>query len=57
MNNTMRLKDIVSQPEWMRERCPHCYKKLKRIEILRRKLLKRCKCRYCGRIDERYVVW
>lgn len=53
----MFIKGFAAWPEWLKGECPYCFGKLGKIESLRRKARKICKCKKCGRIvDERYIV-
>lgn len=54
----MLSKGVVSQPIYLQNRCPYCTKKLRNLQIMKRKLQKICKCNHCKKIiDERHVVW
>lgn len=53
----MNTNGVTAQPEWLRGKCPFCQEELGKIEIIKRKVRKICKCRNCGRIiDEKYIV-
>lgn len=53
----MKLKGVAAQQEWQSGKCPFCYQTLGKVEILRRKVKRICKCKSCGRIiDERFIV-
>lgn len=54
----MSNRGVVSLPAWEKGICPFCYKKLGKIEIIKRKTKKKCVCKNCGSaIDERHIVW
>lgn len=54
----MRTTGLIKRQEWEIRNCPVCYHKLDKVEFMKRKVLKICTCRHCGKkIVERYIVW
>lgn len=54
----MNAEGIMSNPKWLQRKCPFCYEKLGKMEVLKRKTKKVCKCKKCNKIiDERFVIY
>lgn len=53
----MTGQTIRKPQDFETEICPYCMKKLNIVEIVKRKLVKKCRCVKCNRIiDERIVI-
>jgi ribosomal protein L37AE/L43A len=53
----MDSRGIIAQKKYLQIKCPFCHENLDKMEILKRKVNKVCKCKKCGEIiDERYIV-
>lgn len=53
----MKAHRVMRQMKFLQKKCPFCYEDLGRIELLRRKVNKICRCKKCGKIiDERYII-
>lgn len=53
----MNLWKITRQDSFLWKKCPFCFGELGKVELLRRKLNKICRCKNCGKIiDERNLV-
>jgi ribosomal protein L37AE/L43A len=46
----MNLKGIICPQEEYYRKCPFCQSRLSRVEYIRRKTVKICKCNKCGRL-------
>lgn len=54
----MNKNNFHQSPPELRNRCPYCYEPISSAERIRRKVIRVCKCKKCGKIvDERFVVW
>jgi len=54
----MKTKGLIRQPERAFRRCPFCHGDLGKIEYIKRKTLKKCRCPHCGKhISEKNIHW
>lgn len=54
----MSIKGVTSMPKWMQKKCPFCHKELNVLEFIKRKTIRMCICKKCGKIiDERYIKY
>lgn len=55
---SMKPTGIKRRSEWEMEICPYCWQELHKIQVMKRKTLKKCVCGKCKKtIDERHRVW
>lgn len=49
---------VVAMPKYLKRKCPFCFEELGRIEGMRRRIRKVCRCKSCGSvIDEKWMFW
>ncbi|MCI8785904.1 MAG: hypothetical protein HFI84_04495 [Eubacterium sp.] len=50
--------NVVAMPKYLKRKCPFCFGELGRIEGMRRRIRKVCRCKNCGQvIDEKGMFW